>query len=698
MPQVDRVGDVAEELDGPQPHERRRRPRARRRAGPDHRERAERPGAARPTPGNGVSPLNGADGDARSPPGRPSETRGAERGARRRRAGADSASRPPAPNSHARVGRDEVRGGRVASPSGSSEYAKLEPRRAPPIATAERRGAAGAGAGASTATPEQEQQRPHQVELLLGRQRPEVLDRRTARSRRRSSRRRRPRAASSARTACWRASRRSTAPSGSAGRARASRRAQSGERRAAPRAGSAARGAPRSRRARRCRVRSISRSRCDVIRKPEIDEEDVDADEAAGQRRRPHVAHDDDGDGHRAQRLDLRPERPSLGRSSMGRTAATDAHPSTRDRRLRPGGWRRCRMLRRFGRARAPFLLLAPRHLACRRLRRADLRLVPVGPLRLADLRLRRARIQAAWSSSSAGASSRRSAAARSSRGRSSTSARASTAGGERGLLSIAFPPDYATSRLFYVYYTDLRGTLTIEEYRRSDDPDRADPASARGSSWRSRTPTTTTTPGSCSSGRTATCTSGTGDGGNQGDPDNNAQNLQRAAGQDPAHRPARDDAGRPRDPAGQPVRRPGRRAAGDLGVRLPQPVAVLVRPVTGDLAIGDVGQDELEEVNFRRRGRAAGANFGWDSCEGVQAYPPRGTPRATCAVRDSVRPSILLRHTDGYCSVIGGFVVRDRRARRPVRALRLRRLLHAGRSAPRCSCRAARSTTSRPG
>ena len=235
------------------------------------------------------------------------------------------------------------------------------------------------------------------------------------------------------------------------------------------------------------------------------------------------------------------------------------------------------------------------------------------------------------------------------------------TSGGERGLLSIAFAPNYVTSRLFYVYYTDLRGALTIEEYRRSDDPDRADPASRRVVLAIPH-PNHNHNSGQLQFGPDNYLYIGTGDGGNQGDPNGNAQNLKVLLGKilriDPRGAAAGDHAIPPDNPfVGQDGVPPEIWA---YGFRNPWRFAF--DRVTGDLAIGDVGQDEQEEVNFRRRGRAAGANFGWDSCEGIQAFPPRSDPRRGCAVRDSVRPSILLNHADGYCSVIGGFVVRDRR------------------------------------
>ena len=74
----------------------------------------------------------------------------------------------------------------------------------------------------------------------------------------------------------------------------------------------------------------------------------------------------------------------------------------------------------------------------------------------------------------------------------------------------------------------------------------------------------------------------------------------------------------------------------------------------TGDLSIGDVGQDRVEEVDFVRRGRGRGANFGWRPFEGNRRnFPSESAPGA-------IGPVIVHTHAEGWCSVIGGYVVRD--------------------------------------
>ena len=72
-------------------------------------------------------------------------------------------------------------------------------------------------------------------------------------------------------------------------------------------------------------------------------------------------------------------------------------------------------------------------------------------------------------------------------------------------------------------------------------------------------------------------------------------------------------------------------------------------------MAIADVGQNEFEEINYVTVGAARGANFGWNALEGFSEFEPPVPPGTR-------KPVLVLPHSDGYCSVIGGIVVRDRR------------------------------------
>ena len=214
-------------------------------------------------------------------------------------------------------------------------------------------------------------------------------------------------------------------------------------------------------------------------------------------------------------------------------------------------------------------------------------------------------------------------------RGRSSTSPSEVTCCGEQGLLSIAFAPDYATSGLLYVDYTDTDGDTRVVEYERSDgEPPVADPDSARELLCRSTSRSRTTTAAWCCSAPTASSTSGSATAASAGDPDRNAQDPDSLLGKilriDPRA-------------SGRRVLADERRVA--LGLR--NPWRFSFDRETGDLWIGDVGQDALEEIDaVGASGRATGANFGWSAFEGNRALQrgPGGAGRASPPVLD-LRP-----------------------------------------------------------
>jgi glucose/arabinose dehydrogenase len=231
------------------------------------------------------------------------------------------------------------------------------------------------------------------------------------------------------------------------------------------------------------------------------------------------------------------------------------------------------------------------------------------------------------------------------------------TTGGESGLLSMAFARDYSTSRRFWIYYTDNQGFLQIDQFRASaSNRNRADPGSRRSVI---RVPHFR---GNHKGGQLQVAPDGTlfagfGDGGSGGDPDENAQNLSRMLGKMIRIRPGAN--GGYSIPADNPFRdRPGARPEiYAYGLRNPYRFSFDRR--RGSLTIGDVGQSEIEEIDFvpgRSGGRApsGGYNFGWDTFEGRSRYESGTAP-------GHMRPVLQHSHSQKFCSITGGYVIRDR-------------------------------------
>ena len=229
------------------------------------------------------------------------------------------------------------------------------------------------------------------------------------------------------------------------------------------------------------------------------------------------------------------------------------------------------------------------------------------------------------------------------------------TAGGEQGLLSMAFAPDYAQSGRFYVYYTEKSGTEAIWEYHRAS-ADSANPGSAR-LVLRMDDPEPNHNGGLMVFGADKLMYVGTGDGGGGNDQHGargNAQSLSSLLGKilriDPRASGARRTRSRPSNPF---VGRAG--ARGEIyAYGLRNPWRFSFDRANGDLVIGDVGQDEVEEIDFVKKGGARGANFGWRPWEGRRRNFDEPAPGA-------VFPVITHSHQAGFCSITGGYVVRDR-------------------------------------
>ncbi|HWL40476.1 MAG TPA: PQQ-dependent sugar dehydrogenase [Gemmatimonadaceae bacterium] len=226
--------------------------------------------------------------------------------------------------------------------------------------------------------------------------------------------------------------------------------------------------------------------------------------------------------------------------------------------------------------------------------------------------------------------------------------------GGERGLLSVAFHPQYNTNRFFYVYYTaEPSGDLRIERYTTTaGNAGIADPASSR---------LIITTPhpvGNHNGGLVAFGPDGMlwaafGDGGGGGDPDGNGQNFNALLG---SMLRLNVNGTNPYDiPPDNPfVGQAGRR--GEIWAKgLRNPWRFAFDAPTGILYIADVGQDAREEVNARRDDMG-GLNYGWNRMEGFACF----SPATGCNQAGLTLPVIDYAHgIGGICSVTGGYVYR---------------------------------------
>jgi glucose/arabinose dehydrogenase len=211
---------------------------------------------------------------------------------------------------------------------------------------------------------------------------------------------------------------------------------------------------------------------------------------------------------------------------------------------------------------------------------------------------------------------------------------------GERGLLSIAFAPDYATSGLFYYFLTGRAGAtpggelgdLTVFEGRRLD-ADRADAGYRRMVLRIGHSDFSNHNGGQLAFGPDGLLYVSTGDGG--GNLSDNAQSESSLLG-----KILRLD---PRSASGPQIWARGLR----------NPWRFSFDRVTGDMVIGDVGAGLREEINFASAGTGPGGNYGWDVCEGDQPTP--------CPVANAIAPALSLpRGNNEFTGVIGGVVVRD--------------------------------------
>jgi glucose/arabinose dehydrogenase len=228
-----------------------------------------------------------------------------------------------------------------------------------------------------------------------------------------------------------------------------------------------------------------------------------------------------------------------------------------------------------------------------------------------------------------------------------------SQGGAEQGLLGLVFAPDYARSGLFYVDFTVAGNNIRVVQYQRSTSEENlANPTSARVVLSIDHHKYTNHNGGQLAFGPDHDLYIGVGDGGSEGDPEGNGQSTKTLLGKILRVAPSRRGGytiPQTNPFVGQAGRRPEIWAYG-----LRNPWRFSFDRSTGNMIVGDVGQDSQEEIDYALAGTGAGANYGWSIWEGDRRNKPGNAPRAV--------PQVLtVPHSSGYCAIIGGYVVRDR-------------------------------------
>jgi glucose/arabinose dehydrogenase len=209
--------------------------------------------------------------------------------------------------------------------------------------------------------------------------------------------------------------------------------------------------------------------------------------------------------------------------------------------------------------------------------------------------------------------------------------------GGEQGLLSVAFHPNYARNHRFYVNYTDKQGNTRVVEFRSRNG--RGLKSTARQLLF-VRQPFANHNGGELQFDHKGLLYVGMGDGGSAGDPGNRAQNPNQRLGKllriNPLMRGARWQM---------------------VGLGLRNPWRFSFDRANGDLYIGDVGQGDWEEIDYRAAGAIGTlANYGWRTFEGRARYS-----NTALGPGEVVGPVHVFSHEDNNCSVTGGYVYRGR-------------------------------------
>lgn len=221
---------------------------------------------------------------------------------------------------------------------------------------------------------------------------------------------------------------------------------------------------------------------------------------------------------------------------------------------------------------------------------------------------------------------------------------------GEQGLLGLAFHPEYEDNGYVFVNFTNPQGDTRVVRFTASASPDAVDPASA-STVLEVEQPFTNHNGGQLAFGPDGMLYVALGDGGSAGDPSGNGQDVTTLLG---AILRIDVDQGAPYAiPSDNPFVGVEDAAEEVWMYGLRNPWRFSFDSANGDLWIGDVGQDDVEEVSVVRADEQPGANLGWNILEGTRCFD-----ETSCNPSRTVLPVYDYTHDDG-CSVTGGYVYR---------------------------------------
>ena len=229
--------------------------------------------------------------------------------------------------------------------------------------------------------------------------------------------------------------------------------------------------------------------------------------------------------------------------------------------------------------------------------------------------------------------------------------------GGERGLLGLAFHPNFATNHVLYVYYTRNGGDIAITRFTTNAANTNVDESSAKHLMIIEHSAMSNHNGGALAFGPDGYLYIGVGDGGGSGDPGNHAQQKSTLLGKIlriNVDRTGSGPWGRYAVVASNPYAgpTPGFGEIWDIGLR--NPWRISFDRGTGKLFIADVGQNRYEEINREAAGFTGGRNYGWNAMEGMHCYTS-----SKCPMAGDTLPIAEYGHINGSCSITGGYVYR---------------------------------------